>query len=71
MVPSMPDVRSQARVKRLRESRRASGEVETNVWLPAAVREAIDAAVKAGRFPNRRTAIVHALQSTFAEMKQM
>jgi hypothetical protein len=67
----MPDMQSQARVKRLRDARKASGEVETNVWVPAPVREAIDEAVKAGRFPNRRTAIVHALKVAFTETSSM
>lgn len=67
----MPNMASQARVKRLREQRKACGELETNVWVPAHVRQAIDRAVEAGKFPNRRLAIVHALESAFAETKQM
>ena len=67
----MPNMASQARVKRLREQRKASGEVETNVWVPAKLRSAIDRAVEAGKFPNRRLAIVHALEATFSETKQM
>jgi len=67
----MPNMASQARVKRLREQRKASGEVETNVWVPAHLRTAIDQAVEAGKFPNRRLAIVHALEVAFAETKQM
>lgn len=63
----MPDPLSQQRVKRLREARKASGERETNVWVPAEVNQAIDLAVEAGRFPNRRQAIIHALQQTFKE----
>lgn len=63
----MPDPLSQQRVKRLREARKASGQRETNVWVPADVDQAIDQAVEAGRFPNRRQAIIHALQQTFTE----
>lgn len=67
----MPDTQSQARVRRMRERRQASGEVETNVWVPARVRDAIDQAVRSGKFPNRRQAIVHALESAFVESKSM
>lgn len=63
----MPDPLSQRRVKRMREARKASGERETNVWVPAAVDQAINEAVEAGKFPNRRLAIIHALQRTFTE----
>ncbi|KMO36366.1 hypothetical protein VQ02_15500 [Methylobacterium variabile] len=62
----MADTPSQ-RVKKLREARKASGELETNVWVPAQVQQAIDAAVREGRFPNRRLAIIHALEQAFVE----
>lgn len=67
----MPNMASQARVKRMREQRKASGDVETNVWVPARLKAAIDRAVEAGKFPNRRLAIVHALECAFEETKQM
>ncbi|BAQ47375.1 MULTISPECIES: hypothetical protein [Methylobacterium] len=60
----MADTPSQ-RVKKLREARKASGETETNVWVPAQVQQAIDAAVREGKFPNRRLAIIHALKQVF------
>ncbi|ACL62760.1 hypothetical protein [Methylobacterium nodulans] len=63
----MADPLSQARVKKLREARKALGERETNVWVPAHIQAAIDRAVEAGQFPNRRLAIIHALEQTFAE----
>jgi hypothetical protein len=65
----MPRAGSQTRVKRLREARKASGERETNVWMPVQVQEAIDEAVQAGKFPNRRIAIIHALEAMFVEPK--
>jgi hypothetical protein len=67
----MPNMASQARVRKVREARRASGEVETNVWVPAHLKLAIDRAVQAGKFPNRRLAIVHALECAFAENGKM
>lgn len=67
----MADPLSQKRVKRLREARRASGLRETNVWVPEQVAQSIDRAVEEGRFPNRRLAIIHALEQTFVEQPQM
>jgi hypothetical protein len=61
----MPDEKTRSRVKRLRRSRRARGECETNVWLPAETRLAIDRAVNAGEYPSRRLAIAHALEKVF------
>ncbi|MCP1540023.1 hypothetical protein [Methylorubrum extorquens] len=63
----MPDTQSHARVKRLREARKASGQREMNVWVPAHVQKAIEKAVEEGRFPSRRLAIVDALERQFVE----
>lgn len=61
----MTDVKSKQRVARLRRTRRERGLQETNVWIPEAVRSAIDQAVGAGKFPSRRVAITDALEKAF------
>lgn len=61
----MKDNRSNQRVARLRQSRKERGMVETNVWMPAEIRNAIDRAVEAGKYPSRRLAIAHALEKAF------
>lgn len=65
----MSESRSQTRIARLREARRASGMQETNIWLTREVRQAIGQAVQAGRFPNQAAAIQHALERAFEENK--
>lgn len=61
----MSDEKAKARVFRHRQARRRRGETETNVWIPIELRVAIEQQVAAGRFPNRRLAIVHALSCVF------
>jgi hypothetical protein len=66
----MADPLSRKRVERLRESRKAAGEVETTVWIPSIVKKAIDQHVASGAFPSRRAAINHALERVFVNAEK-
>lgn len=61
----MPDVKSHARVRNLRQNRKQRGLVETNVWIPESVRTAIDQLVAERKYPSRRVAITSALEKEF------
>lgn len=63
----MPGSPSRLKVAKLREARKAEGLYETNVWLTREVREAIGAAISAGKFRTQSAAILYALQATFGD----
>jgi hypothetical protein len=61
----MTDLKSNQRVKRLRQNRQQDGLIETNVWIPETVRTAIAKAVEKGEYPSRRVAITRTLEDKF------
>lgn len=63
------DTGNHNRVKKMRETRKKQGLIETNVWLPSEVRQAIDQKVTEGEFPTRRMAIIYALEKVYKPTK--